>query len=165
MKYGLVVLLAFSSAVARAQDARVEPGRAAPEFTLKRLGGGKESLRDLRGHPVVINFWASWCEPCRAEMPEFVSAYRAHRDEGLHFLAINLTDQERRKDVARFVEDLGMTFTVLLDENGRVRERFELVTVPTTVFVDSTGVVRSVDSGPISRERLATGLDAILPRP
>jgi len=92
-------------------------------------------------------------------------AYQAHRGEGLRLLAINLTDQERRKDVASFVEDLGMTFTVLLDESGRVRERFELVTVPTTVFVDSAGVVRSVHSGPISRERLASGLDAILSGP
>ena len=165
MNHRLAVLLLFTSAVARAQDSVVEPGRAAPEFTLKRLDGGKESLRDHRGHPVVLNFWASWCGPCRTEMPDLVSAFQAHQSQGLHVLAINLTDQERRKDVSRFVDDLAMPFPVLLDENGRVRERFELVAVPTTVFVDSTGVIRRVHSGPISREALARGLDAILPGP
>jgi thiol-disulfide isomerase/thioredoxin len=166
MKCRLAALLLFAPAVmGQAQDAAVFPGRAAPEFTLKRLGGGQESLGETRGHPVVINFWASWCSPCRVEMPELVYAYEAHRSEGLKVLAINLTDQERRKDVSKFVEELAMPFPVLLDENGRVRERFGLVSLPTTIFVDSAGVVRGVHPGPISREALAAGLEAILAGP
>jgi peroxiredoxin len=165
MKCPLPVLLLLATAAAHAQSSGIAPGRPAPDFTLKRLGGGTETLRELRGHPVVINFWASWCQPCRTEMPDLLAAYHANEGEGLWLLAINLTDQERRKDVARFVEDLAMAVPVLLDEKGRVRERFGLVTVPTTVFVDVAGVIRRVHSGPISREALARGLDAILPGP
>jgi len=156
-----VMLLAPRAAAA--QGAVV--GSAAANFTLGLLRGGQIRLADLRGRPVVINFWATWCAPCRTEMPRLVAADSAHRADGLTVVAVNLTDQERRRDVVRFVSEFQMNFPVALDERGRVRELYKLQGVPTSVFVDSAGVVRLVQRGPLSEDSLARGLAAILPRP
>jgi thiol-disulfide isomerase/thioredoxin len=140
-------------------------GEVAPDFRLKRLAEGEASLSELRGRPVLVNFWASWCKPCRAEMPEIISAYQAHRDAGLEVLAVNLTDQERMKDVRKFTAEVGLPFTVLLDQKGDVRERYGLTAVPTSIFIDSAGVMRIINSGPISSSALHRGLREILPGP
>jgi thiol-disulfide isomerase/thioredoxin len=112
--------------------------------------------------PVIINFWASWCVPCRTEIPDLVAVYQEHAASGLAVLAVNLTDQERRQDIGRFVEATAMPFPVLLDERGKVRERYELVMVPTTVFVDRFGVVQRIYAGPIGRRAIEDGLETIL---
>ena len=137
-------------------------GRPSPLFELERLGGGRLTLGEFRGRPVIINFWASWCEPCRTEMPELIDAW--HRNTGaFEILAVNLTDQEKRKDVTRFVAEFGVPFPVLLDARGKVRERYSLTLLPTTVFVDSAGIVRTVHSGPLTEGALELGLGTILP--
>jgi thiol-disulfide isomerase/thioredoxin len=144
-------------------EAGNRPGLAAPQFTLKTLAGPGASLSDYAGRPVLINFWASWCKPCRGEMPDIVAAYQAHQETGLEVLAINLTDQEGMKDVRKFVAELHMPFPVLLDDKGRVRRLYALIGVPTSVFIGSDGVVRVVNPGPITKETLERGLAAILP--
>jgi peroxiredoxin len=138
-------------------------GGPAPAIGLDLLGGGKATLASYLGRPVIINFWATWCVPCRQEMPELAAAWQARRASGLEVLAVNLTDQERLKDVAAFVAELALPFPVLLDKRGRVRERYDLVTLPTTYFVDSVGVVRAVHPGPLTRGALEKGLALILP--
>lgn len=97
-------------------------------------------------------------------MEAIASAYRAHRDERLLVLAIDLTDQERRvKDVQTFVDELQMPFPVLLDEKGKVRKRYALRGVPTSVFIDARGVMRLVNPGPVTSETIQRGLAEILP--
>jgi cytochrome c biogenesis protein CcmG/thiol:disulfide interchange protein DsbE len=137
----------------------------APALALAQLGGGMVDLVSLRGRPVVVNFWATWCGPCRDEMPELAARWRAHQAAGLEVLAVNSTDQERGKDILRFVERLALPFPILLDERGRMRERYALTTLPTTVFVDSAGVVRAVHAGALSPEQLDRALTLILPPP
>ena len=154
-----VMLLAPGAAAA--QGAVV--GSAAPDFTLRLLGGGEVRLAEFRGHPVLVNFWATWCPPCRTEMPRLVAADSAHQAEGLVVIAVNLTDQERRRDVAKFVAEYRMNFPVALDERGRIRNLYRLRGAPTSVFVDSAGIVRLVQQGPLSDDDLARGLAAILP--
>jgi thiol-disulfide isomerase/thioredoxin len=139
-------------------------GASAPDFTLKTLAGDTATLSTFQGRPVFLNFWATWCGPCRAEMEEIASAYRAHATEHLQVLAIDLTDQERKmKDVRNFVDELRMPFPVLLDEKGKVRKRYALRGVPTSVFIDAQGVVRLVNPGPITGETIQRGLAEILP--
>ena len=138
-------------------------GSVAPAFTLETLAGSPASLSDYSGHPVLINFWASWCKPCRGEMPAIVAAYQAHKETGFEVLAINLTDQERMKDVRKFAAEFQLPFPVLLDEKGRVRKLYAMVGVPTSVFIGSDGVIRLVNPGPITSETLERGLAEILP--
>jgi len=138
-------------------------GSPAPDFTLKTLAGGTASLSDYKGRPVFLNFWASWCKPCRGEMADIIDAYDAHKDQDLQVLAINLTDQERMRDVRKFVDESRMPFPVLLDEKGKVRKSYALRGVPTSVFIDAQGVVRVVNPGPIANETIQRSLAAILP--
>lgn len=141
------------------------PGSTAPDFTLKTLAGDTLTLSRFMGHPVFLNFWASWCAPCRGEMRDIIAAYDAHKDQRLQVLAINLTDQERMKDVRQFVNDFQMPFPVLLDQKGKVRKRYALRGVPTSVFIDARGIVRLVNPGPITSEAIQHGLAVILSDP
>ena len=149
--------------VAPDAEIRARPGQPSPDFTLKSLADTMVALASLKGRPVVINFWASWCPPCRQEMPLLIAAYRAHREQGLEVLAVNLTDQEYAKDIRRFVAEFAMPFPVALDEKGKVRGKYGLIALPTTVFVGPDGNVRVVNSGPINAAVLARHLSAILP--
>ena len=96
-------------------------------------------------------------------MADIIDAYDAHKDQDLQVLAINLTDQERMRDVRKFVDESRMPFPVLLDEKGKVRKSYALRGVPTSVFIDAQGVVRLVNPGPIANETIQRSLGAILP--
>ena len=156
------LLLLPTPAPAMAQG--LAAGSRAPEIELSKLQGGKVKLSRLRGHPVVVTFWGTWCPPCREEFPELDALYRKHHEAGLEVLAVNQRDQElSTKDVQAFVDEFAVTFPVLLDPRGRSRRNYRLVALPTTVFIDSRGSIREVHSGPISREQLARGVASIVP--
>ncbi|HET9476817.1 MAG TPA: TlpA disulfide reductase family protein [Dehalococcoidia bacterium] len=140
----------------RLPDVKVAPeeGAMAPDFLLEDLGGGEIRLSDLRGRPLIINFWATWCAPCRKEMPQFVQAYDRYRDEGLEIVAVNL--QEGKSIASRFADDYGMEFTVGVDRDGEVGDQYHLLGLPTTYFVGRDGVIRSVFTGPFESEERGT---------
>ena len=122
-------------------------GFPAPEFTLATLDRGQMTLSALRGQVVVINLWTSWCPPCREEMPAIEQVYGQYKGQGLEVLAVNSTFQDDEQAAAEFVQELGLTFPILLDRDGAVSRRYRLQALPTTFFVDRRGVIRHVVPG------------------
>jgi thiol-disulfide isomerase/thioredoxin len=156
-----MVAVALAASIVGAQPVRV--GSPAPEIDLPTLAGGRVRLSELRGQPVLVSFWGSWCLPCRREFPDLVRAHREHVG-GLHVLGVNGRDQElSTKDVRKFVDEFAVPFQVALDTRGKAQRTYRLRGLPTTVFIDSGGVVQRIHIGPISREELESGIAAILP--
>ena len=138
----------------------VEVGRAAPDFALRTLDGGTIRLSDLRGSVVLINFWASWCQPCRAEMPEIVHAQASEGARGLRVVAVDL--QEAEGPVREFAQQFGMHFPVAFDRTGEVARTYWVKELPATVFVDRSGVIRTIKYGPMTGEYLREQLAGLL---
>jgi thiol-disulfide isomerase/thioredoxin len=160
---GLVLAAGVALSVPNANAQAVGRGAVAPEIDLPTLAGERVRLSALRGHPVVVTFWGTWCPPCRQEFPELVAAQRRYRDAGLVVVGVNQRDQElSTKAVQEFVNELGVDFTVALDGRGRTRRSFRLVGLPTTIFVDAAGVMQVVHPGPISRAELSDALSRIV---
>ncbi len=146
-----------------APPASPREGFAAPDFTLELLGGGTVTLSELRGQAVMVNLWASWCPPCRAEMPAIERAYQDLKDDGLLVVAVNTTYQDSEAAAAGFVAEFGLTFPVALDRNGAVSNRYQLRGLPSTYFIDRQGIIRSVVvGGPMSEGLIRAKIEEIL---
>ncbi|GAA0601446.1 redoxin domain-containing protein [Virgibacillus siamensis] len=118
----------------------LDVGDIAPDFQLKTLKGKKVKLSDYRGSPVMLNFWASWCPPCRAEMPDME---KLHQNKDVTILAVNLTKSESgRGDVKDFVHKYNVTFPILMDEQVEVAAMYQIRPIPTTFMIDSEGIIR-----------------------
>jgi peroxiredoxin len=126
-------------------------GHPAPDFTLRTLNGEQVSLSDFRGQPVIINFWATWCGPCRIEMPEFQEAFAEHQADGLIVLGVNLTERDSVNAVPGFLDEFGLTFPVVLDEGGEVANTYKVFGQPASIFVDQNGDVHQVFYGPVNK--------------
>jgi peroxiredoxin len=138
-------------------------GRRAPAIELATLEGGTLSLAERRGAVVIVNLWASWCGPCRAEMPALERLYVAERARGLEILAVNSTVQDSPADARAFVEEHGLTFPILLDTNGAVSRAYRLRSLPSTYIIDRRGVIRQIFfGGPLSEETLANAVAPLL---
>ena len=136
-------------------------GRAAPAFDLQALDGGRLSLVDLRGSPVVLNFWASWCIPCREEAPLLAAADATYRPRGVRILGVVYQDSpENARD---FMRRYGQTYPGLLDPDGRTAIDYAVFGIPETFFVDASGVVRSRQVGALTDPDLRRQLEAIVP--
>lgn len=109
-------------------------------FTLQDLNGETHSLSDYRGKPVVVNFWASWCGPCKLEAPELVKLHEQYEGQ-IQILAVNLTKDDTVEGARRFAEEYGFQFPVLLDEEGEVAKKYQITAIPTTYFIDAQGEV------------------------
>lgn len=138
-------------------------GFPAPEVRLAALTGEQVSLADWRGQVVILNVWASWCVPCRAEMPAFERVYAQHRAQGLTILAVNSTVQDVEANARAFAQEFGLTFPVLLDAEGVVTRRYLVRALPSTFFIDRQGVIRSVViGGPLSEAALVAQVEELL---
>jgi peroxiredoxin len=115
------------------------PDNAAPAFTLQNLAGRDISLKNYRGKIVLLNFWATWCPPCRSEMPSMEKLYRELEGSAFEMLAVDL--QESPEQVRRFVESNGYSFPVLLDTTGRTGAAYQVSGIPTTYIIDKDGNV------------------------
>lgn len=122
-----------------------QAGFAAPDFSLETLDGQTVTLSELRGQAVLINFWATWCPPCRAEMPAIQQVYERYRSQSFTVLAVDM--QETDAQVAAFVDEMGLTFPVLMDRAGNVADRYQVKALPATFFVNRDGVIQNVTLG------------------
>lgn len=143
-------------------DREVAPAgkKAAPDFSLALLDGGHFSLSAQKGRPVLLNFFASWCMPCREEVPALVKIQKEYEAKGISFVAIAVDDTE--KDVREFVSRLGFSFLICHDEKGDVKQAFGVYGLPTTFFIDKEGMINYVHPGSVNETLLRHELDQLL---
>ena len=117
----------------------------APDFTLDAREGGQVSLSELRGNVVMINFWATWCGPCREEMPHLEALHQRYSDLGFTLLGVNVEEDSRLSD--RFLAETPVSFDILFDPQNGVSELYDVVAMPSTVLVDRDGNMRYIHHG------------------
>lgn len=139
------------------QSAKYEPltvGKTAPDFQLPDLNDNEVRLSDYRGKVVFLNFWATWCKPCREEMPSMEVLYKNFEKDGLVILAVSIDRVTTKKEIPPFVKSLNLTFPVLVDSWGQTDKRYKLMGVPETYIIDREGTLREKVIGPRDWTRL-----------
>lgn len=135
----------------------VEKGDTPPQFLLESLVGEPMSLEDVKGKKVILNFWATWCGPCREEMPVFEAYDAAHED--VVVLAVNMTHKDAKLDkVSAFADEFGLTFPVLLDQAGDVTKAYQVLNIPSTYFLNEEGIIQMKIEGSLD----VTALDSYM---
>lgn len=127
----------------------------APDFELETIDGKPISLADYAGKKVLLNFWATWCPPCNAEAPHLQAIYEQYAAAGVEIVAVNVTSQEKGKGkdtVPQFVQQYGLTFPVVLDVHDEVASMYQILTLPTTYFIDEEGAIIEIISGPMDEQ-------------
>jgi len=140
-----------------------QSGFAAPDFTLQTADGKTYTLSALRGQAVLVNVWATWCPPCRAEMPSIEKMYQEYKEQGLVVLAVNATYEDEPLAIVPFVEEHNLTFPILLDEQGSVSSLYQVRALPSSFFIDREGMIKEVViGGPMSEALLRTRMEEII---
>ncbi|MFC7371031.1 redoxin domain-containing protein [Fictibacillus iocasae] len=127
----------------------IKPGNKAPNFELETLDSKTMNLSDQKGKVVFVNIWATWCPPCRAEMPEMQAFYKKYGGNEAEILAVNLTDSDSREAARKFAKENKLTFPVLLDTEGTVGSAYRAVTIPTTYIINKDGIITNRHIGPM----------------
>ena len=140
-----LLLAATIGVCAVAYAAPIAPGALAPDFTLRTLGGPNLRLQEQRGRVVLVNFWATWCAPCRQEMPHLSKLYDKYGSSGFVLLGVNVDDDT--KNAVELATKLGLKFPVSLDSDKKVSRLYDLSAMPSTVLIDREGKVRFVHRG------------------
>ncbi len=136
-------------------------GQIAPDFRLKDLSGKEVALSDFRGKVVILNFWATWCGPCRSEIPAIRAVSERYKEYDLTVVAVDLG--ETSGTVSSFVKDFDMQFPVLLDTNISVARQYGIFSIPTTLFLDGQGVIREAHTGIMTQSYIEQVLAKLLP--
>ena len=146
-----LAILALAFGVVWMQSSKYEPlvvGKDAPDFSLPDLQGKSQRLSDYRGKVIFLNFWATWCKPCKEEMPSMQVLWENLKKEDFVMLAVSMDRVTTTKDIPPFVENLKLTFPVLTDSWGQTDKRYKLMGVPETYIIDQSGVLREKVIGP-----------------
>jgi peroxiredoxin len=138
-------------------------GFLAPDFTAQSLDGEITTLSSFKGKPVLVNLWASWCLPCRTEMPALERVYQDFQDQGFTILAVNATSQDNLSEVNAFVKEYGLSIPILLDESGDITSLYQISAFPTSFFISADGVIQDVVvGGPMSEALLRSRVEHLL---
>ncbi len=152
-----VLILGLAFGVVWLQSSKYEPltvGKVAPDFELPDLEDKTIRLSKYRGKVVFLNFWATWCKPCREEMPSMEVLYQTFEKDGLVILAVSIDRVTTKKDIPPFVKSLNLTFPILVDSWGQTDKRYKLMGVPETYIIDREGVLHQKIIGPRDWTRL-----------
>lgn len=149
------------------QTTGLTEGEAPPPFELETLEGEAIRLSDYKGKKVILNFWATWCPPCKAEMPHMQNFYENQAEEmNTEIIAVNLTHNERalnkHEKIREFIEEYGLTFPIPLDEDGEIGDAYRTLTIPTTYMIDTEGLIHKKIVGPMDEnmmEQLVSEMD------
>lgn len=145
----------------RARATRMD--RPAPDFRMAAVeGGGTISLADFRGRIVILNFWASWCGPCREEAPDLQATWLELRGEGVQVLGVD--HQDDRQSATAFARDMGLTYPSVFDPTGELADEYGLIGLPTTFVIDERGRIRWMFTGKVDRAGLREALDDVMAR-
>lgn len=140
-----------------------QTGFTAPDFTLTTITGENITLSKLKGQAVLVNVWATWCPPCKAEMPAMEKVYNEYKDQGFVVLAVNSTFQDTSENIQPFIKEYGLTFPVLLDETGKVTANYQVRSLPSSFFINRQGIITEVViGGPMSEALLRTRIEEAL---
>jgi cytochrome c biogenesis protein CcmG, thiol:disulfide interchange protein DsbE len=140
-----------------------QAGFLSPDFTLNNLNDEAIRLSDLRGSVVLVNVWATWCPPCRAEMPAMQRVYEEYQAQGFEILAVNASAQDTFANLEPFVAEYGLTFPILLDETGEVTRAYRVLSLPTSFFIGKDGVISEVVvGGPMDEALLRARVETLL---
>ncbi|OZM56287.1 hypothetical protein CIB95_12770 [Lottiidibacillus patelloidae] len=132
----------------------IKIGNKAPDFTIENLEGETVSLSDYQGKKVILNMWATWCPPCRAEMPDMQRFYEKYANQGVEILAVNMTSQDTVSSIEEFKEELGLTFPILLDIHNEVGVTYRVLQIPSTWFINNDGVITNIALGAMNEEMM-----------
>ncbi len=138
-----------------------EAGYRAPNFILHTLSGHPIELSQLKGKPVLINFFASWCPPCQAEAPDLVQMYDRYHTQVV-FLGVDMTESDSRSAVQAFMKKVGIHYPIVLDSLGKVAKQYDVISIPMSFFVNAQGVIVARVAGAMNRNSLASELSHLL---
>lgn len=142
----------------------VKAGVAAPDFTLSTSSGQSYTLSDLRGKKVFLNFWASWCGPCKTEMPDLQALSRQYADQ-VELIGINLTSDDDREHAIQFMLENGLTFPSVLDVDGKAKKSYGILSIPVSITIDGTGQVVERRDGQLTHEVMEGMFTKLLQQP
>ncbi|RFU70407.1 TlpA family protein disulfide reductase [Peribacillus saganii] len=158
----VVLMLLISVAIVQAMEKKkvdnlpgLKIGAKAPDIQLSDLDGNTVKLSDLKGKKVMLNFWATWCPPCKEEMPAMQDFYN-EMDDNEAILSVNIDPEN---DVKDFAGKMGITFPIVLDHGGKVYDSYQVISIPTTYFIDSDGIIREKFIGAMTKDEMESKMD------
>ncbi|MFL5732454.1 MAG: redoxin domain-containing protein [Chloroflexia bacterium] len=129
-------------------------GSEAPDFTLRDLSGKEIKLSSLKGRPVMLNFWATWCPPCRSEIPTLVQTYNETHKPGDPYEIVGIATQSDLQTIQAFAKEFGIQFPIVSDTENRITDLYHVLPIPTSFFIDKYGIIRDIQIGPVDRPQL-----------
>lgn len=157
---GAIVFTIYNTATQDKAQA-LQIGTKAPDFELVDLDGNTVRLSDYKGQGVFLNFWGTWCPPCKKEMPAMNRQYQEYKDKGVHVLSVNIAQSEF--EVENFASNYGLNFPIVIDKSKSVMQAYSVKPLPTTVLINPEGKVTKVITGEMSEQQIAAFMESIKP--